>query len=134
MSFRAFFKENVKTKANEKVVISDRFTDESGNSLPFEIKALTSEIDNALRDEATTITPTGQTKFDINKYTTMLVAASVVCPDLGNAELQDSYGVKTKTALLSVMLLPGELQELSLKVQKINGFKSLDEMVTEVKN
>ena len=55
-------------------------------------------------------------------------------PQLDNAALQDSYGVRTKTELLSNMLLPAELQDLNTEVQAINGFKTMADLEEEAKN
>ena len=73
-------------------------------------------------------------QLDSNKYSAMLIAACVVYPDLQNQELQDSYGVKNKPDLLTAMLLPGEFQDLFAEVQKINGFKTLEDLTEEAKN
>ena len=64
----------------------------------------------------------------------MLCAACVVYPDLGSAELQDSYGVRNKPDLLSEMLLPGELATLMEEVAQLNGFKPMRELIDEAKN
>ena len=61
-------------------------------------------------------------------------AACIVYPELGNAELQDSYGVKTKPELLTAMLLPAEYQDLAAEIQNINGFKTQEDLTEEAKN
>ena len=57
-------------------------------------------------------------------------------PDLYDAELQDSYGVKTPEDLLLAMVdSPGEYNDLAAYVQKFQGFDvSLDDKVQEAKN
>lgn len=137
MSFKTFFKQNAKMTENKKIQISERFIDEEGKIEAFEIKAISSQDDQILREECTTIKDIKGQKIpmiDTTKYQLMLCAACVVYPELGNAELQDSYGVKNKPELLGAMLLPGEFQDLTLEVNKINGFKSLDELTKEAKN
>ena len=64
-----------------------------------------------------------------------LVVASVVFPDLKDAELQKSYGVLGADQLLRKMLLPGEYATLLQKVQEVNGFdRDVNELAEEVKN
>ena len=65
-----------------------------------------------------------------------MIAASVVVPDLYDAELQDSYGVSTPEDLLVALVDdPGEYNDLAAFVQKFNGFDAtLDDKVEEAKN
>ena len=65
-----------------------------------------------------------------------MICESIVYPDMYDAELQDSYGVKTPEDLLYAMVDdPGEFQELALWVQKFNGFdETLNDKVEEAKN
>ena len=59
----------------------------------------------------------------------------MVEPDLCNAELQDSYGVKTPGDLLYAMIdEPGEYQDLSEWVQKFQGFDTLEDKTKQAKN
>ncbi len=74
-------------------------------------------------------------KLDTAGYLNELIAESVVEPDLYNAELQDSYGVKTPGDLLYAMIdEPGEYQDLSEWVQNYHGFSTLDDKKAEAKN
>lgn len=137
MNFNSFFKQNAKVVENKKVAISERFTNENGELELFEIKAISAQDDQLLRENCTIIKDINGQKLpmiDSNKYQAMLCAACVVYPDLGNAELQDSYGVKTKQDLLTSMLLPAEFQDLATEVNKVNGFKTLGELTKEAKN
>lgn len=137
MNFNSFFKQNAKVVENKKVAISERFTNENGEIETFEIRAISAQDDQLLRENCTIIKDINGQKLpmiDSNKYQAMLCAACVVYPDLGNAELQDSYGVKTKQDLLTSMLLPAEFQDLATEVNKVNGFKTLGELTKEAKN
>lgn len=137
-SLQAFFAQNVKKDIVEEVVVSERFKDENGKPIAWKIRALTEEENETLRKEATDRVKvkggyTYETKPEV--YIAKVVAASVVFPDLKNAELQASYGVMGAEALLKKMLLPGEYAALVDKVQEVNGYdKSLDELADEVKN
>lgn len=137
MNFNSFFKQNAKVVENKKVAISERFTNENGEIETFEIRAISAQDDQLLRENCTIIKDINGQKLpmiDSNKYQAMLCAACVVYPDLGNAELQDSYGVKTKQDLLTSMLLPAEFQDLATEVNKVNGFRTLGELTKEAKN
>ena len=75
-------------------------------------------------------------KLNASLYLRKLIAASVVYPDLYDAELQDSYGVKSPEELICAMAdEPGEYCELAAFVQKLNGFDiSLEEKAEQAKN
>ncbi|WP_336019590.1 phage tail assembly chaperone [Fusobacterium polymorphum] len=139
-NMEVFLKQNAVQKENKKVVVSERFKDEDGKVVEWEIRPLTAQEDQILREANTEIKELKGKKgqlfpqLDSNKYSSMLIAACVVFPDLQNQELQDSYGVKNKPDLLTAMLLPGEFQDLFSEVQKINGFKTLEDLTEEAKN
>lgn len=75
-------------------------------------------------------------KMQSSMYVQKLIAASVVVPDLYDAELQNSYGVKLpEDLLLALVDDPGEYNELAMYVQKFQGFDvSLEDKVEEAKN
>lgn len=139
-NMEVFLKQNAVQKENKKVAVSERFKDEDGKVVEWEIRPLTAQEDQILREANTEIKELKGKKgqlfpqLDSNKYSAMLIAACVVYPDLQNQELQDSYGVKNKPDLLTSMLLPGEFQDLFSEVQKINGFKTLEDLTEEAKN
>lgn len=136
-NLQAFFAQNAKASDIVEFVVSDRFKDENGNPIPWKIRAL-SEAENAeIRKAATKKIKSGGQfiyQFDPEEYAAKVVAASVVFPDLKNAELQKSYGVIGEVELLQRMLLAGEYTKLMRKVQEINGFEDIQELVDEVKN
>ena len=139
-NMEVFLKQNAVQKENKKVAVSERFKDEDGKVVEWEIRPLTAQEDQILREANTEIKELKGKKgqlfpqLDSNKYSAMLIAACVVFPDLQNQELQDSYGVKNKPDLLTAMLFPGEFQDLFSEVQKINGFKTLEDLTEEAKN
>lgn len=134
----AFLAQNAIKAENEKHIISDRFVDEKGNPIPWEIRALTAEEDEALRKSCTKkVRSKGRItqETDYEEYMAKLIAASVVFPNLNDAELQKSYGVLGADKLVKKMLTSGEYIELLTKVQEINGFdKAMDDLVEEAKN
>jgi hypothetical protein len=137
---KSFFKQNAKPIENEKVVVSERFTDENGKPIEWEIKAISNEQDDKLREDCTKQEKIKKgvyvPKLDYSAYLKRLLVSCVVFPELDDAELQDSYGVMGEEALLSAMLLPGEYSNLAEEVQAICGFDKdiLEEKVDEAKN
>ena len=138
--FSVFMAGNVAKNETTKYVASKRFA-VNGKPVEWEIKAIDSDLDEALRKECTKKVPIagkrGQfnQETDTDKYIGKMCVACVVYPDLNNAELQDSYGVKSADALLKKMLLPGEYTELKAKVMEVNGYDmSMEELVEEAKN
>lgn len=73
---------------------------------------------------------------DYAMYAIEMAAACIVFPDLRDADLQDSYGVRNETELLKRMIpLEGELSELEAFVSRINGLDmELDNKAEEAKN
>ena len=139
-NFAVFMAGNANTNENVKYVASKRFVDK-GKPVEWEIKAIDSDLDEALRKECTKKVPIpgkrGQynQETDTDKYIGKLCTACTVYPNLNDAELQDSYGVKSADALLKKMLLPGEYTEYKAKVMEVNGYDmSMEELVDEAKN
>jgi hypothetical protein len=138
--FSVFMAGNVIKDETIKYVASDRFK-EKGKPVEWELKAIDSELDELIRKECTKRVPVpgkrGQYNMetDTDKYLGKMCVACTVYPDLNNAELQDSYGVKTPDALLKKMLKSGEYTEYKAKVMEINGYDmSMDELVDDAKN
>ena len=141
MSLSAFLKQNVKQVENEKVIVSERFKDENGNIIPFEVRVLTNDEDERLRKKCTYKEQIPGKKHqymnetDYDKYVGLQAVACTVYPDLKDSSLQDSYGVMGELNLLKAMLTPGEYANYLGAVQKINGFdKDIQELVDEAKN
>lgn len=107
----------------------------------WEIKAISSDEDEQLRKDCTKKVPIagkrGQytQETDTDKYICQMCVACTVFPNLNDAKLQDSYGVKSADALLKKMLKPGEYTEYKAKVMEVNGYDmSMEELVDEAKN
>ena len=121
-------------------VASKRFQ-VKGKPVAWKIKAIDSDLDESLRKECTKRVPIpgkrGQynQETDTDKYVGKMCVACTVYPNLNDAELQDSYGVKSADALLKKMLLPGEYIEYKAKVMEVNGYDmSMEDLVDEAKN
>jgi len=138
----AFFKKNKIFKENVFFTATKSLCDQDGKPLKWEIRPLTTKEDERIRDDCTREVPIPgkpnmyRHKVDASAYIGKLLAASVVYPDLYDAELQDSYGVKTPEDLLKEMIDdPGEYTEFTAFIQNFNGFNvSMQEQVNEAKN
>ena len=138
--FSVFMAGNALKGDTVKFVASKRFV-VKGKPVQWEIKAIDSDTDEAIRKECTKRIPIagkrGQynNETDTDKYIGKMCVACTVYPNLNDAELQDSYGVKGADALLKKMLLPGEYTEYKAKVMEVNGYDmSMEELVDEAKN
>ena len=138
-----FLKKNKKERKNTFFPATKSFIDPKTNEpVLWEIKPITTTEDERIREECTReIQVTGKpnlfrNKINTSKYIAELLCASVVFPDLQNAELQDDYGVKTPTELLKKILDdPTEYAELMQHVQNSSGLDlTIDEEIEEVKN
>ena len=141
-TLQQFFKRNKIEKPNVFYAATKSLCDEDGQPLKWEIQRLTTKEDEKLRDSCTTeIQIPGKpgmyrNKLDGNAYSAKVIAASVVFPDLFNAELQDEYGVKTPEDLIKEMVDDsGEYMAFMAFVQKFNGFNiTLQEDIDTAKN
>ncbi|GAB6107816.1 phage tail assembly chaperone [Fusibacter bizertensis] len=140
MSLSAFLAQNAETIEVMAYVASRRFK-EKGKAVAWQLKPVTSEVDEQLRKSCTRQVeiPGKRGRFtkdtDYDKYLGKLAVECIIYPDLNSQELQDSYKVMGADALLKKMLLPGELQDLFNKIQEINGYETtMDELVDEAKN
>ena len=119
---------------NQKVVVSNRFL-EDGKPVPFLIRPISQEENEAMMKLYTKKKKNGEIEFDNVRYTAALVASAVVFPDLKNADLQKAYGVLGEDKLLKKMLYVGEYATLTQAVQKLSGL-DVDEndLIDDVKN
>ena len=138
--FSVFMAGNALKGDTVKFVASKRFV-VKGKPVQWEIKAIDSDTDEAIRKECTKRVPIagkrGQynNETDTDKYIGTMCVACTAYPNLNDAELQDPYGVKGADALLKKMLLPGEYTEYKAKVMEVNGYDmSMEELVDEAKN
>ena len=138
--FSMFMKENKIGRENERYAVTKGLCDENGEPLEWEFRHISSKENDSIR-ESCTVEEIGnggayRTKLKAGQYISKLIAASVVYPDLYDAELQDSYGVKTPEELLYAMVDdPGEYNSLAAFIQKFQGFDTtFEERVEQAKN
>ena len=139
-NFAAFMAGNAKTIDTVEYVVSKRFV-EKNEPIKWVFKPIGSDLDESLRKECTKKVPIADKRgqynqeTDTDKYIAKMCVACTVYPNLNDAELQDSYGVKSGEELLRKMLLPGEYTDLKTKIMEINGYDlSMEELVDEAKN
>lgn len=136
----AFLAQNAKQVENVKLVVSDRFTDEDGKPLEWEVRCISSREDETLRRDCQyRVQLPGKRgsfrqEFDNVLYLAKLAAACTVYPNLNDAELQDSYGTKCAEELISAMLTPGEYTNYTEKLFDICGFGDKLDLVEQAKN
>lgn len=137
-----FLKKNKKVRSNAFYAATKSLVDAKGEPIKWEIKPLTTAEDEAIREQCTYDVPVpgkkGQfrTKIDVNAYMNKQMCAAIVFPDLDNAELQDSYEVKTPEELLKALVDdPSEYSDLRNFIQELSGFdKDMSDEVEEAKN
>lgn len=137
-----FLKQNKIEKENTTYAATKSLVDEKGNPLLWTIRPLTTTQNEEIRDNCMVEVPvTGKPnmfrpRLNTSKYIAKMICACVVEPNLYDAELQDSYGVKTPEDLLKEMVDdPGEYQDFAAFIQDFNGFNTtLDDKVEEAKN
>jgi hypothetical protein len=140
--FSQFMKQNKKVKENEEYAPTKSMLGSDGSPLRWEFQHLTTKQNDALRDKyMIDVQVTGKPnmyrqKLLTSKYLVNMVVNCTVVPNLYDAELQNSYGVKTPEDLVYAMVdCPGEYADLTAWIQKFNGFdETLEDKVDDAKN
>ena len=136
MSLESFM---IKNEAQEvDYVASKRFVDkETGKPEVWKLKSITADENDAIRKQCYKQVQNGKKitrEFNTVKYLEMLVDKCVIYPDLHDVKLQDFFGEMDAIVMLKRhMLTPGEYDDLTQKVQEINGY-NLEEEIEEAKN
>lgn len=136
----AFMRSNVEQVENTKFAPSPRFKGEGGKPMEWEIRCIPADEYARIRSACIkqVQVPGKKNQFtqqlDTYAFQAKVCAACTVFPPLGDAALQDDWGVKTPEALLGKMLIGGEFDDYVTEVFRINGFKTDGELVDEAKN
>lgn len=135
-TLKLFLKENKVKRENVFYKATEYLKDENGEALLWEIRHITTDEDERIRDECVSEVKGRGMRLDASKYLKKMAAASVVFPPLANASLQDSYGAMTPEELLTKMIDdPGEYQRFIRFIQETQGFDvSVREKAEEAKN
>ena len=141
-NFAKFMKDNKVTKENGFYAATKSLCDDDGTPLLWEFRHITSKENEMIREDCTKDVPVAgksnvyRPKISTSRYIQQMIVASTVTPNLYDAELQDSYNVKTPGDLLMALVDdPGEYNDLVAFIQKFQGFDtSFDDKVEEAKN
>lgn len=119
-------------------VASKKFKDGEGKPIPWKLRPLTSKENDEIRKQCYRQVRIGKKytqEFDTPKYLLMAVEKCVLFPNLTSQELQDYYHVMGVEDLLKehLLKLPGEYDDLTEKIQEINGY-DVEKAVEEAKN
>lgn len=130
--FKSFLKGNVAEVENEELKL-ERFDD------AIILRPLSSEEGDKFTEQCFKNKPGKKGKqervFDVVKYNREICVASIVFPDLNDAELQDSYGVRGADNLYSKLFILGEANQILEKVMEVSGIdRPMDEDIDEAKN
>ena len=122
----------------KEVVISDRFRDENGSPIPFKIKSISQEENEAISRRCRKMRKVDGRKeeyFDGLEYNRRLIVACTVYPDFSDAQLCGAYGVMDPLLVPAKMLLGGEYAALLNALLELCGFNQMAiEQAEEVKN
>lgn len=124
----------VNTGEEKEIVISKRFVDEAGNPVPFRIRPISQEENDAIsRQSRRTRKVNGQVQsyLDSSEFSRRMVVAGTVEPDFRSKEMCDAYGVMDPLLVPGKMLLSGEYAALLNAITELSGFTDLED---EVKN
>ena len=111
MGQECFYRENRKDREEREVLLTERVTADGGQML-FRIRPMSQRENEDIWRRC------GE---DMKRYEKMVLAESVVFPDLKDVNLQNSYGVAGAERLLGKLLLAGEYDRLRQAVEEING-------------
>lgn len=131
MNFQEFLNKGKSVKGiTKKIVVGDRFKDESGKDFYFTIKTLSAEQLDRYRNQAR-----GENSFNADKFNIKVVIEGCKYPNFKDVESIKLRGCHNAEEYIKDVLLPGEIDIISLQVQKLCGYNvSVNELIEEAKN
>lgn len=139
-NMRAFYRDAVEENKSVFFPASKRIKDEEENPVMWELRVLGYDEIKAITKRNTKnvpnkVTGAAEKRTNAEEAAMEMTLASVVFPDLNDADLQDSWGVVGSEALLKAMLTPGEIVDLENAVQSAAGYSTeMDDKISAVKN
>lgn len=136
MSNLKAFLHPVQSTETHAVVVSRRFVDEDGEPVPFKIRPLTQEENDAITKRCMRqikVNSQFVEKLDNIAYGRRLVVAATVEPDFQSEDICRAYGTMDPLELPGKMLLAGEYSKLSKEIMTLSGFET-DGLEDEAKN
>lgn len=127
MSRLSAFLHPVMPEESKEVFISDRFRDEEGKPVPFKIRAVTQEQNDATAKKCRRVREVNGQKqeyLDTTLFNRELVVLATVEPDFRSAEVCEAFGTKIPTQVPGKMLLAGEYSRLLRAILSLSGFDS----------
>lgn len=125
---KAFLRPSPVGKTKE--VTLERFTDGSGNLLPFVVQSISSKESDAI----TALCTREDGTLDPVQYADRMIVACLKEPDLRDAELCKYYGVMDPLEVPGMMFSPGEKKIIEQAVLDINDMVEAVEKLKKAKN
>lgn len=130
-TIKSFLKKNKKNSENIKLKL-DSFDEE------IELRIITGREYDRIQDKCYVnragLKGRQEPKLDMAKFNNLLCSASMVVPDLQDAELQASYGVVGEQDLYGEMFTFAEHLKILNAITSTSGFSDFNELVDEAKN
>lgn len=135
-TLQEFLNANPIDNLTDEVPVSDRLKDKDGNLYKFKIQVMSSEALGQYRKKAMKIDQKKKSvEVDTAKLSKDIVINHTLVPDFKDAESIRKMGCLNPEQYLNKVLLPGEIEELAERIQKLSGFnKDFNELVEEAKN
>ncbi len=111
-------------------VFLERFVDDQGEMVPFVVKSITSEENEAIAKKCMD----KRGNVDTAAYGNHLIVACMAEPDLRSTEVCSYYGVMDPHMVPGRMFTVGEKQIIQDAIMDINDIKSAREKLDEAKN
>jgi hypothetical protein len=64
-------------------------------------------------------------KIDEGEQSIHIILAGVISPDLRNEELRNKYEAATPADMVKALLLPGEIDDLAHRIEKLSGYRTV---------
>jgi len=125
----------VNVEEKQEVMISKRFRNEEGEPVPFVIRPLTQQENDALIRKSThMVKASGKPVEKLNnlEYGRRVVVAATVSPDFASEEVCRAYGTMDPLEVPGRMLLVGEYARLSEAIMALSGLD--DDLEEQAKN
>jgi len=100
-------------KLPEKDYKVKRLSEETGGEIIFRLRALPFSRVAEIR------------RIDEEEQNIHIILAGIISPDLKNQQLLDRFNAETPADLVKNMLLPGEIDDLALRIERLSGYKSV---------
>ena len=114
------------TDETKEIIISQRFTDEDGKVVPFKIRVISQEVNEAIRKRSSRPAKkngmvVGES-LDTEKFGKELIVACTVSPNFRDSELCSYYKTVDPLEVPGKMLTAGEYNKLIRAINIFNGF------------